>query len=346
MFVAVGLLLAQRAYCDLVGEFGMSVKDLMRDDVCAAGEGHDECSVDLRQLRGEQQFGESVVAMSPSQLLSVMPPMDDMAPAVAWGRMQSMKDWSGRFDFAVKIRHIPSRSWCSGTLLKDRVLTAAHCVFSPGGVLRSAADFLVDSINAAGNMVVTTRVKSFRKHPRYKNIEGHHDFDFAILRLSAVVPTRVPIRLRSTPTPNGQKLSIAGFGKTARHDPNPEAPPLPVLSPKMTVHDCSADIAKDSRKVECLSSPPKQKSSSCGGDSGGGWFSREGKTTVIAGVNSAGYGGDCGERSKKTVMGPTSVAKSWIERVAPDFEWTCAGAAGASRPERGVRSRGAPPRVP
>jgi len=221
-----------------------------------------------------------------------VPPFGDMMPDVAWGTAQSMTEWARNYDFAVKIRRTVSGGRCSGTLLGNKVLTAAHCLLPVGGgAALGAAEFRVDSINAAGTAVVTTTVTGRRVHPKYTH--GSQDYDFGILTLSAVVPTTVPIRLQSTPTPNGQKLRIAGFGQTAPEDPNPAAPAQPIVSTRMIVHDCPSDFAKANHKTECLSSPTSLKSASCAGDSGGGWFVWDKTTAVIAGVNSAGYGGAC-----------------------------------------------------
>merc|ERR1712228_673309 len=90
--------------------------------------------------------------------------------------------------------------------------------------------------------------------------------------------------------------------------------------------------------VVCLNSGENQDLTSCKGDSGGPWFTRDSNSqVVIVGVMSYSYvfrrnkpitvcnpweGTQCGGRDQESVMAPLSDAYDYVQKDAHGFQWT------------------------
>lgn len=113
-------------------------------------------------------------------------------------------------------------SACSGVVIaRDKVLTAAHCLFNPRTRQFIAADAL--------HFLVGYKTGRYSAHARVSIYQIGADFDpqrytettegdWALLTLSERLPEGiVPLKLRSDIAPNGTKAVMAGYPKDRAH---------------------------------------------------------------------------------------------------------------------------------
>jgi len=236
-------------------------------------------------------------------------------PPVAWGRMITQDTWRSRYDFVVLLTiNVGGRKHrCSGIVWKDKVLTAAHCA-------RKASSMEVTTATH------TSAVSDVQVHPKFAR-GGSCRFDFSVLTLTKPMENQQSMALKSSGNAVGSKLMLAGAGRTSQSDANPyPLPPRPVITTTyFDVVSCPRRLGVLEACTTCVASGNLSRQSSCGGDSGGPWllWNSAESVAVVAGVNTFGYDGACGANVKKTGVAPTSLAKPWIEQVAPGhFSWT------------------------
>jgi len=216
---------------------------------------------------------------------------------VAHGIQIPLSQWHDLRDFTALIR--VGGFICTGTVSKNKVLTAKHCV--DGGVTSSQ---------------VRVTASSRRNSPfAVTNIVLHPSLDIAILTLNGQHTNKKHLVLDAVLPRVGHQIRLAGFG--LNHDGN-AGRELHTTGPMQRVA-CNFGSG-----VICAGSGGSRKTSSCGGDSGGPWFQfRDNEALVeLVGVNSFGFGGTCGVASKKTGLVSVAAAKDWILRHAPEFEFT------------------------
>lgn len=278
----------------------------------------------------------------------------------AGGLAVTHDEWQQRYDFSVSIRsRSPCKanpnqmctSQCTGTILGNKVLTAAHCIVNKHGVAKAPSrDWRV----IASDRVVRHVIHAVY-HDDYDPVNGDETDDVGILTLNSAYTNLSPVLLDgSTPPRVGNGVLLAGFGD----DGEGNLGDLNVVrANKMKVRSCGGSWGPP---IACISSGLGNKASSCGGDSGGGWYTYHMVTpagemgcsraqgaaviAVVVGVNSFGYQADCGEAAKKTGMVQTSdrYIKQFIQREAPEFTFTSvAGCAGTAPSKGGKDGEGA-----
>lgn len=233
-----------------------------------------------------------------------------LSPA-AFGSMISAAAWQNEYDFVVKLRINKDGNvyGCTGIVWKARIITAAHCARKQDKSFVSPAAITAFTANRAFS------ISAMNVHPKYESDNA----DYMILTMSGATTNSQAIALKATDNIIGTRLMLAGMGVTATDDTNSLWPARPVLTAYMSTTACHWN-----EFTNCIASGPASRQSSCGADSGGPWLQWRGEIAVVAGVNSFGYaGGPCGDVNQMTGFAPTSVARDWIEQVAPGyFPWS------------------------
>ena len=111
---------------------------------------------------------------------------------------------------------------CTGVIIaRDKILTAAHCVYSdrtrrflPASSLHFLAGY------RSGRVTVHARVASYEIGSGYDPLRWFEtvDADFAILTLTEKLPVEIaPLKLLSEASPSGTKATIAGYPQDRAH---------------------------------------------------------------------------------------------------------------------------------
>jgi len=220
---------------------------------------------------------------------------------VAHGTQIPLTQWHDLRDFTALILTQKGTQGfiCTGTVSKNKVLTAKHCV--DDGVTNSQ---------------VKVTVSSRRNRPfAVTNIVLHPTLDIAILTLNGQHTNKKNLVLDAVLPEVGHQIRLSGFGLNHKGSAGRE---LHTTGPMQRVA-CSFGSG-----VICAGSGGSKKTSSCGGDSGGPWFQFRNNEALVelVGVNSFGFDGSCGEASKETGLVSVAAAKDWILSHAPEFEFT------------------------
>jgi len=215
---------------------------------------------------------------------------------VANGEQISLSEWHQRRDFVANIR--TGGSICTGIVSGNKVITAKHC--ADGGTKASSMQVMVSS-----------KPNTWQ---RVQKIDLHPTLDVAVLTFSGNHRNSKQVVLDSVVPEVGERMRLCGFGTNHKGHAGRE---LHDTRPLQRTH-CNF---KDG--VICAGSGAASGTSSCGGDSGGPWFQMRNNAArvEVVGVNSFGFGGTCGEPSKETGIVSVAAAKSFLQRVAPDFTW-------------------------
>ena len=111
---------------------------------------------------------------------------------------------------------------CTGVIIaRDKILTAAHCVYSDRTrrfLPASSLHFLVGY--RSGQVTVHARVASYEIGSGYDPLRWFEtvDADFAILTLTEKLPVEIaPLKLLSKVSPSGTKATIAGYPQDRAH---------------------------------------------------------------------------------------------------------------------------------
>ncbi len=185
---------------------------------------------------------------------------------------------------------IGNANYCSGTLVDpNRVVTAAHCVVTDDGDLRSLGSFTVVAgiVSSAADADVSTRqqrsVSAVRAHPRYERDEVLNDVGQLILSApfdvttSAVRP--IGLVLEGAGPVARSTLRLIGWGATGDGGGSSDK----------RLH--TLDLTQkpgwmcDSGRPSILCGTPPQNSSTCAGDSGAGLVTPS-AVAQLAGVHS------------------------------------------------------------
>lgn len=189
----------------------------------------------------------------------------------AYAETPTRATWCGTYDFAVRITlPVPNRpgyvSYCSGTIVGNKVLTAAHCIED----LTTPSGIQVQSCRASYQVI------SMQSYPRYdpRAITG----DVAILQVSGHHRATSRVSLMPNRPIVGKGLNLAGFGT----DEHGKLGDFNVLKDRtMKVLPCHSGTDSS---IACISSGPRSRSASCAGDSGGPWFTSVGTYVQVYGA--------------------------------------------------------------
>jgi len=224
-------------------------------------------------------------------------PSNDGGPVsmVAHGTEIPPEQWHDRRDFTAFVS--PHGAICTGTVSKNKVITAKHCVedLTPSEV----------TVQVSSKLNVWQSVTNIVLHP---------DLDVAILTFDGHHTNKKKLVLDGVTPAVGEQIRLAGFGQTHTGGVGDLHTSGPLQRVSCNWHS----------GVICASSGPDSQKSSCGGDSGGPWFQfRDNQELVeLVGVNAFGFDGNCGEHDKKTGLVSVSYIKDWILQHAPEFEFT------------------------
>jgi hypothetical protein len=224
-----------------------------------------------------------------------------------------------RYDFG------PEAAVCTGSVLDaSHILTAAHCLYDPSGVLAQPSSVLVQAgVSNFASPISTDleqdrSVSSFRVHPDY-DVHSHTFVpdDVAVLALAAPLDLSGPaVRAIALPTPNapfpaGAAVAIAGFGL---QDPTAHYVSGPLESMTATVdpqgrcgeNTQSTFIGVNNGIVVCAASPA---SALCSGDSGSGVVTTGGTPVLVGVANASPSGCPVGTRFIAAYVGAPEILR-------------------------------------
>jgi Trypsin len=190
---------------------------------------------------------------------------------------------------------------CSGVVIGPRaVLTAAHCVYGKG-------DYRLHWRDDTGQPVLSEPAH-ISLHPDFRSDAPktrQRSVDLAVIISKEPLPSFIKPALpasASTPPPAKEMpLRVVGYGLTREHDPDSagtlNAVTLPVIMPY-----------GQGRILVWLGN---NHAGACGGDSGGGIFTKDGTLLAIT-VWSESYGTNvCGYRTQGLLIAPQ---RAWIDQ--------------------------------
>lgn len=240
---------------------------------------------------------------------------------VGSGRTLSQKEWEEEYDFVVQV--LRGNSLCTGWIKGDIVITASHCADKRS----KPEDFSITTVKGSFT------VRKFIPNPLWngKSGDGH---DIMILKLNGWFKNNVPYRLSQDRPHDATKLELLGFGATEKAGHWTE---LPIVTPSPFKTVSCPWFCGHSSNVICINSGKHSDVTSCGGDSGGPWFTRDANgQVIIVGANSFGFKRRffvcdpwydktkaCGTHDKETGVSPLSDDYNYVQRSAPSrFQWT------------------------
>jgi protease YdgD len=107
---------------------------------------------------------------------------------------------------------------CSGVVIsRDRILTAAHCLYNPRSgrfIAPKALHFLVGY--RTGRFSAHARIASYEIGPGFdpRRYDQTSESDWAVLTVREPLPAEIePLRLRRELSPTGTKAALAGYGQ-------------------------------------------------------------------------------------------------------------------------------------
>lgn len=252
----------------------------------------------------------------------------------------SQEEWEEVYDFVVRIwittkegRVGRSRRLCSGIGWHGLILGAARC---QEGAL-SAKSFEVETAtnHSPAPLLGATLLGV---HPNWTGVPWPGDYDFMLLQLDEPqwMQNRAQVKLRGECVSVGRHLQVVGLGYVPGADPNGAngpIPDLPVKSEALEVTECPAEFLGTGGEefccpwAQCASSGPDSEMMSCAGDAGAPWLSHWGlypwASAIVAGVDSFGAVGACGEASRVAGFNCVAKARKWLHDLRPQgFDWT------------------------
>jgi len=247
------------------------------------------------------------------------------------GHFTTPEEWNTKYDFVVMISYLNCEKQyrqylCTGLIKDDIVVTAAHCAKK----CSKYSDY-TNVRTAQGN---NFKVKSLIRNDKWDGNYGH-GHDIMMLKVDGKFTNHVNFHFSLDRPSKSTKVDLLGFGMTETGAAGHQQPSI--TSSSLDVVGCPW-LCGLSNNVMCMSSGQHSDLTSCQGDSGGAWFTKdELGRIVMVGINSFGYqrafytfcnpwyDGEkaCGSHSGESGMSPISEDHDFIEKNAPGyFHWT------------------------
>lgn len=210
--------------------------------------------------------------------------------------------------FIVHKKYNDETSICTGTLIApDKVLTAAHCTSSWGGVSKIAFSNNVDCV--ANNVSLKTRdVSATAVHPDYSYYRSGTEqtaADLAIMKFSGELPEGYTVRdlpSRSYQINPANDLVMAGYGTTDYYAEDSGTLRFTTAQGSRLSDSYLRANAKTSTQVKDGFVLEQRYNGVCSGDSGGPLYTYDNGRLVLIGITSSGVDIYATESTKKPAI--------------------------------------------